>query len=138
MKRWRQMKKRWKFLIFLIALAGGSCIVLVYFLVSNDAPIVVGNVVRNIEYKPGLKLDIYQPTTKVYDKAPVIVYVHGGAWIAGFKESLNFNRFNHAINTLRESGYAIVSVNYTLAQANKSPFPACLPVSRTPLMQCHG
>ena len=120
------MKKRWKFLIFLMALTSGAVIALGYFLVSNDAPIVVGNVVRNIEYKPGLKLDIYQPTTKVYEKAPVIVYVHGGAWIGGFKESLNFNRFNQAINTLRESGYAIVSVNYTLGKPNKSPFPDCI------------
>jgi len=120
------MKKRWKFLIFLIALTSGLAITLGYFLVSNDAPIITGKVVRNIEYKPGLKLDIYQPTTKVYEKTPVIVYVHGGAWIAGFKESLNFNRFNHAINTLRESGYAIVSVNYTLAHPNKSPFPDCI------------
>jgi acetyl esterase/lipase len=120
------MKKRWKFLIFLIALTGGLAISLAYFLVANDAPIVVGNVVRNIEYKPGLKLDIYQPTTKVYEQTPVIVYVHGGAWIVGFKESLNFNRFNQAINTLRKSGYAIVSVDYTLAQPNKSPFPDCV------------
>jgi acetyl esterase/lipase len=123
---WKSLKKRWKFLIVLIALISGFAIAFGYFLVSNDAPIVVGNVVRNIEYKPGLKLDIYQPTTKVYERTPVIVYIHGGAWIAGFKESLNFNRFNHAFNTLRESGYAIVSVNYTLAQPNKSPFPDCI------------
>ena len=126
MIRWSSLKKRWKFLIVLIALTSGFAIAFGYFLVSNDAPIVVGNVVRNIEYKPGLKLDIYHPTTKVYERTPVIVYIHGGAWIAGFKESLNFNRFNHAFNTLRESGYAIVSVNYTLAQPNKSPFPDCI------------
>ena len=126
MKHWRQMKKRWKFLVILLALTGGVAIALGYFLVANDAPIIVGKVVRNVEYKPGLKLDIYQPTTKVYEKAPVIVYVHGGAWIGGFKESLNFNRVNQAINTLRESGYAIVSVNYTLGQRNKSPFPDCI------------
>src|SRR5688572_23429490 len=126
MKHWRAMTKRWKVLTILVALTGGVTIGLGYFLVANEAPIVVGNVVRNIEYKPGLKLDIYQPTTKVYERTPVIVYVHGGAWITGFKESLNFNRFNHAFNTLRESGYAIVSVNYTLAQPNKSPFPDCI------------
>jgi acetyl esterase/lipase len=120
------MKKRWKFLIFLIALTSSFAVALGYFLVSNDAPITVGTVARNIEYKPGLKLDIYQPTTKVYEKTPVIVYVHGGGWITGFKESLNFNRFNHAFKTLRESGYAIVSISYTLAQPNKSPFPDCI------------
>jgi len=126
MKPWRQIKKRWKFLLFLLALTSAFAIAFGYFLVSNDAPIVIGNVVRNVEYKPGLKLDIYQPTTKVFENTPVIVYIHGGAWIGGFKESLNFNRFNHAFNTLRESGYAIISVDYTLAQPNRSPFPDCI------------
>ncbi|HEY0656361.1 MAG TPA: alpha/beta hydrolase [Chryseosolibacter sp.] len=120
------MKKRWKFLIFLAFVAIVTTISLVYFLLSNDAPIVVGDVDRNIEYKTGLRLDIYQPTRDVYDKAPVIVYIHGGAWIGGFKESINFNRFNQAAFTLRESGYAIVSVNYTLAHPDKSPFPDCI------------
>jgi hypothetical protein len=51
MKPWRQMKKRWKLLILLMALTSGVAIAFVYFLVSNDAPIVVGNVVRNVEYR---------------------------------------------------------------------------------------
>jgi acetyl esterase/lipase len=120
------MKKRWKLLIFLILLVCSGAVGLGYFLFANDAPIVAGNVARNLEYKPGLKLDIYQPTAKVYEKTPVVVYVHGGAWIIGYKESLNFNRFNQAINSLRASGYAVVSVNYTLSKPDKSPFPHCI------------
>jgi len=122
----QQMKTRWKFLLGLLILVASFFIWMGYFFISNDAPIISGKVIRDIEYKPGLKLDIYEPTTKVYDQTPVVIYIHGGAWIMGIKEALNLNRFNHAANKLRESGYAIVSINYTLAGANQSPFPACI------------
>lgn len=121
-----KMKKRWKFLIYLLILLAGSASALAYYLIANKAPIVSGQVIRNIQYKDGLELDIYLPTQNVYDRTPVVVYIHGGAWITGVKEGLNFNRFNEAANQLRESGYAIVSINYTLATANQSPFPACI------------
>jgi acetyl esterase/lipase len=122
----RKIKKRWKFFFLLIILAISALFGLGFFLVANDAPIITGTVTRNVEYKPGLKLDVYAPTRHVYDNTPVVVYIHGGAWIAGAKEGINFNRFNQAANELREFGYAIVSINYTLAQTNKSPFPACV------------
>src|SRR5689334_237454 len=109
------MKKRWIFLLLLLIFAVAFLFALSYFVVSNGAPIITGKVIRNIEYKPGLKLDVYTPTKQVYDKTPVVIYIHGGAWISGLKEGLNFNRFNQAANHLREAGYAIVSINYTLA-----------------------
>jgi acetyl esterase/lipase len=121
-----KIKKRWKLLILVFILFVCSVSGLAYYLISNDAPIVSGQVIRNILYKDGLELDIYLPTRKVYDRTPVVVYIHGGAWISGMKEGLNFNRFNGAANHLRESGYAIVSINYTLAESNQSPFPSCI------------
>jgi acetyl esterase/lipase len=120
------MKKYKWFLWILLAIVVIFFMAIAYFFISNDAPIITGKVMRNIEYKPGLKLDIYEPTTIVYEKTPVVLYIHGGAWIGGLKESLNFNRFNEASNNLRAAGYAIVSINYTLAEANRSPFPACI------------
>jgi acetyl esterase/lipase len=120
------MKKRWKFLIVVITLVIGSGFGIAYFLFSNDAPIVTGSITRNIEYKPGLRLDVYAPTQQRYNKTPVVLYIHGGAWIGGMKEGLNFNRFNQTANDLRASGYAIVSINYTLAETNQSPFPTCI------------
>jgi acetyl esterase/lipase len=121
-----KMKKRWKFLLWLVFIVAAILFAFGYFIIANDAPIITGTVVRNIEYKPGLKLDIYAPTKQVYDQMPVVIYIHGGAWIAGLKEGLNFNRFNQAVNELRDSGFAIVSINYTLANSNQSPFPACI------------
>ncbi len=120
------MKKRWIFLLTVLTLVVGFFFSLGYFFISNDAPIIAGQVIRNVEYKPGFKLDIYAPTQQVYEKTPVVIYIHGGAWISGIKEGLNFNRFNQAANALRESGFALVSINYTLAHTNKSPFPACI------------
>lgn len=120
------MKKYKKILWVVLALVTVGLLGIGYFFVSNHAPILTGNVIRNIEYKPGLLLDLYEPTKQVYDQTPVVLYIHGGAWITGIKETLNFNRFNQAANALRASGYAIVSINYTLAESSRSPFPTCI------------
>ncbi len=97
-----------------------------YFFISNDAPIIKGEVIREVNYKSNLDLDIYMPTQVVFEKNPVVVFYHGGAWIGGAKEAININRFNEAINKLREKGYAVISVNYTLASREQSPFPSCI------------
>lgn len=61
------------------------------------------------------KLDIYLPTTgtKPY---PVVVWVHGGAWMAGDKSSATT-----AVNWLLPQGFAIVSINYRLSGVAKYP-----------------
>ncbi|UXP32550.1 alpha/beta hydrolase [Reichenbachiella agarivorans] len=123
----KKLKKKIKSILLASLLA--TCIVLCYllfFFVSNKAPILQGTVEYQLEYKPGLHLDLYRPTNQVYTISPVLVYFHGGAWVLGRKEAININRFNDAINTLRENGYTIVSPAYTLAHEGKSPFPACI------------
>ncbi|MEQ9402896.1 MAG: alpha/beta hydrolase [Cyclobacteriaceae bacterium] len=97
-----------------------------YFLVSNEAPIIQGQIHYGIAYKDGLTLDIYTPLGNVQKPSPVIVFFHGGGWITGRKESINFNRFNSAVSQLRKNGYAVVAPEYTLATKEKSPFPHCL------------
>ncbi len=97
-----------------------------YFLYSNGAPITHGDIDYGIEYKKDLSLDIYYPTKKVFEKSPVILYFHGGAWVAGRKEAINFNRVNGAIKMLRDKGYAIISPEYTIAHDGKSPIPDCV------------
>lgn len=97
-----------------------------YYFIGNQAPIIQGEVKHHITYKEGHLLDVYLPTTKTQSKSPVIIYFHGGAWVTGRKEALNFNRFNGAINELRSSGYTIISPDYTLARDGQSPFPDCI------------
>lgn len=108
-------------IITLIPLLG-----ILYFILKNKAPITIGNLEYNITYYQDKTLDIYYPTKKVYKKSPVLLYLHGGAWIAGRKEALNLNRFNKAFNILRNQGYTIISSEYTLATFDKSPFPECI------------
>jgi len=103
---------------------------LLYFFISTDAPIIQGEVVHQINYKNDLTLDVYQPVQTRYKNSPVVVFFHGGAWIMGAKESININRFNGAINKLREKGYAVVAPNYTLARREHSPFPDCIEDAR--------
>lgn len=59
-----------------------------------------------------LLLDLYQPDTAA---APLIVWVHGGAWRSGSKDDV-------PIAPLTEAGFAIASVDYRLSPV--APFPA--------------
>lgn len=121
------MLKRFKtYFVILIILLAGIIGFFIWFFVGNDAPAIHGKIIWQQVYKENLKLDVYLPTHSVYEKIPVVLFIHGGAWIGGSKESVNFNRFNGAFNQLREQGYAIVSPAYTLANRNHSPFPDCI------------
>ena len=77
-------------------------------------------ILRDLAYVPDgherQKLDLYLPEQNE-DAAPLplIVWVHGGAWLAGSKESCPSARF------LRQ-GYAASSINYRLSQ--HAIFPA--------------
>lgn len=82
----------------------------------------IENKVLDIKYanlSEAQKLDIYFPKIKK-EKYPVIVFVHGGAWISGDK------RENFSLPILRglEEGYAVASVNYRLS--TEATFPAAI------------
>jgi acetyl esterase/lipase len=96
------------------------------FIFRRKAPIISGTVEYGVEYKNGLNLDVYRPTKNVFKASPVVFYIHGGAWIRGTKSAINFDRFNGAINTLREEGYTIICPDYSLAGKGKSVFPQCI------------
>jgi len=74
--------------------------------VYRDLPYVSGGHKRQ-------KLDLYLPSGE--KKLPLIIRVHGGAWLAGSKE------YNVPLGYLKE-GYAVASINYRLSQ--HSQFPA--------------
>ena len=75
-------------------------------------------VIRDFEYArvnhQPLLLDIYLPE-KGPRPLPVILWIHGGAWIAGSKEPCQIVSFSG-------KGYAIVSMNYRLT--GEARFPA--------------
>lgn len=76
--------------------------------------------IENISYKTIEKgdtnrvlLDIYMPKNPV-KKVPVLVQIHGGAWVEGNK-SLTGRTFSEmAVEQLLKLGYAVVSINYRL------------------------
>jgi acetyl esterase/lipase len=73
---------------------------------------------RDLEYTPGgharNKLDLYLPA-KADHPLPIIVWIHGGAWLAGSKEGC-------PAVPLVTKGYAVASINYRLSQ--HAVFPA--------------
>lgn len=79
-----------------------------------------GAVKKDITYCGTQKLDLYQPRLKVYDKQPVVMYIHGGGWHKNNKSS-EPDQFA-LIEGLRDKGFAIVSINYR--QQPNDTFPA--------------
>ncbi len=81
--------------------------------------------IRNIVYTGGerasrrQKLDIVLPR-EGGEKLPVLLQIHGGAWILGRKEDQGIPLMNH----LAARGWICVAINYPLAP--RSPWPAQL------------
>jgi acetyl esterase/lipase len=74
---------------------------------------------RDIEYAcvegTSLKLDLHLPRAHTRLRAPLIVWVHGGAWRSGSKNEM-------PLEALLADGYAIASVDYRLSPT--ASFPA--------------
>lgn len=119
--------RRVRRLSFLFAL---SAIVLSACVVPNPDPSetlpdnAVPNVTPAATYNYGPldehKLDAYRPANwKVTDKRPVMVYIHGGGWASGSRDSL--------LDVARAQlnyGWVMLSIDYRLAPAN--PYPAAV------------
>lgn len=61
-------------------------------------------------------LDVYKPRDKKEEKLPVIVSVHGGAWVYGDKE-----RYQYYCMNLATRGFAVVNFTYRLAPEFQFP-----------------
>ncbi len=86
------------------------------------------NVSENIVYKTDetgkdIQLDIYRPKNTENKKLPVVMYVHGGAWVEGDKIITADNYVESTILKLLEKNYAVISINYRLVTENLH-FPA--------------
>ena len=76
---------------------------------------VSANVTYNVASGQELKLDVYRPRDAVAP-VPVAMYIHGGGWVAGSKES-------QVLWTLPflQMGMAAVNVEYRLAKVAEAP-----------------
>lgn len=79
-------------------------------------PLIAGTIERDLAYgdHPLQKFDVYLPDHPA--KAPVMVYIHGGGWARGDKQSVGLKSayFN-------DRGWIFVSVNYRLLPEGKHP-----------------
>ncbi|MEU6222884.1 alpha/beta hydrolase [Streptomyces sp. NPDC047042] len=71
-----------------------------------------------------LRLDLYVPDAE--RAVPVVLYIHGGAWLGGSRKPLHhdFVDFPTIWHQLNRAGMAVASVSYRLA--SEAPFPTCL------------
>jgi acetyl esterase/lipase len=89
---------------------------------QEQSPLPAGvRLIPNIEYAHpdghSLLMDLYLPKRSgVAAPAPVIVYVHGGAWLSGDRHD------RLALPLVAQGGYAVASIEYRLSQV--ATFPA--------------
>ena len=76
---------------------------------------------NDVKFKKWQYLDVYRPKAAVeadgsYKKLPVIISVHGGAWVYGDKD-----RYQWYCMRLAQRGFAVVNYSYRLAPEAKFP-----------------
>jgi acetyl esterase/lipase len=73
----------------------------------------------NVRYVAGgtaaQTLDLYVPTAG--QSHPLVIYIHGGAWLAGSKSALSWANTKPFL----DAGLAVATINYTLSGAAKFP-----------------
>lgn len=69
---------------------------------------------KNVDSKKKLKFDFYKPT-EAKSESPLLIYVHGGGFSGGKRNSKNAVRF---AKQMAERGYAVASVSYRLTMRN--------------------
>lgn len=102
-------------------------LILLIFIIKPKLPFGPGpksldfKIIKDVPYatdSPSQVLDIYIPNNSGIGNIPVVIFIHGGAFMAGDK-----NRPVVAPKLL-ENGYAVVSVNYRLS--GEAEFPAAI------------
>jgi acetyl esterase/lipase len=75
---------------------------------------------RNIAYGDAGKrnlLDVYYPEGETEKPRPVLIQIHGGAWIIGHKQQQAMPLIHHLVSR----GWVCVSINYRLSPKEKFP-----------------
>jgi len=83
----------------------------------NQDPPAIGAFHENVELRPALKADVAVP--KGSGPFPVVVYLHGGGWVAGSPKTHRKLGMQFA-----EAGFLVINVDYRLGPEH--PFPAGL------------
>ena len=80
----------------------------------------IGKVKRNIPFgeHPLQKLDIHYDQS-LKEKSPVIIFIHGGAFVRGDKS--DYEIFDNVLNYFARNGFTGINANYRLAPEYKWP-----------------
>ncbi|HTJ12636.1 MAG TPA: alpha/beta hydrolase [Dinghuibacter sp.] len=70
---------------------------------------------KDVPYKDTLKLDLYEPAGT--SPRPVVIIIHGGAWVRGDKSLDEGYYLPRLRDQLLLNGYAVASIDYTLLSA---------------------
>lgn len=103
-------KKLWRKVVSILGVITIGSGAMYYYLVLPNKPKAAEQ--TTFQYGPQSKqnLEVYKPSIKKGDQTPVILYVHGGSWMAGDKENVaDKPKF------FNDMGYTFISVNYRLA-----------------------
>jgi acetyl esterase/lipase len=78
---------------------------------------------RDVKYGPGVRhlLDVFTPETAASPR-PVLIFIHGGGFIAGNKRSPGSPFYDNIVLWAAQNGF--VGVNATYRLAPQSPYPA--------------
>src|SRR5436853_2551767 len=78
-------------------------------------------VTDNITYKKvgdkPLVLAVFGPLEKKFDKAPLVIYIHGGGWGGGDRFRMNKAATIGLIRKLSAAGFVTASIEYRLTSA---------------------
>lgn len=89
---------------------------------SDDSATLSAKEMFNVSYgsDPEQTMDVYLPAGRSEETTPVIILLHGGFWVAGSKEDMNF-----VVPTIRQKfpNHAIVNMNYRLATNVSTAYP---------------
>lgn len=91
---------------------GGKWVVSAYTAYGFIEPNLVYATVNGID----LKLDVYRPKTKAPKPLPTLVFIHGGGWQRGSKESYSLR-----VLPWLEKGWNVVNVEFRQAGVAKAP-----------------
>ena len=86
--------------------------------ITNPDNVVIYEQIQYGAEKQWNTLDIYRPKDSVGECLPILVNVHGGAWIQSSKE-----RYKYYCWKLVQKGFAVVNINYRLVPHAYFPAP---------------
>jgi len=85
--------------------------------IPGDLRIVKDIVFKDVQNSDGRPLDLwlFEPLVKKYERAPLVVYIHGGGWGGGDKTNVFRADTVGVIRALNRAGIACATIEYRLA-----------------------